>query len=111
MSAIGDRIKGERARLKLSQPAFGELAGATKWTVINWEKGESSPDAGQLARLGEAGMDVLYVVTGVRGGVAGGAPAFVVSDQEQEIVKSWRLLDKVGRAAVEQMLAALTTGR
>lgn len=70
MSLIGQRIKEERGRLRLSQPAFGEIAGATKWTVINWEKGESAPDAMQLAALGAAGMDVTYVVTGVRGGAS-----------------------------------------
>lgn len=65
MLTIGDRLKSERAKLGLSQPALGEIVGAAKRTVIDWEKGATSPTAAQLAALSEAGVDVLFVVTGV----------------------------------------------
>jgi len=63
---IGMRLREERERLGYTQPAFAELAGAKKRTLIDWEKGVSSPTAVQLARLSEAGVDALYVVTGTR---------------------------------------------
>jgi transcriptional regulator with XRE-family HTH domain len=66
MTPLGERIKAERARLGMSQPAFGEIVKATKWTVWNWEKGDSAPDANQLAALAAVGLDVAYVVTGLR---------------------------------------------
>lgn len=65
----GERIKEERERLGLSQAEFAALAGAHRKSQGNYESGERSPDANYLAALAAAGVDVLYVVTGVRGGV------------------------------------------
>ena len=64
---IGERLKEERKRLGLTQPGLAEIAGAAKRTVIDWEKGVSSPTAAQLEALSRVGMDVLFVVTGIRG--------------------------------------------
>ena len=61
-----ERFKSERDRLALTQPRVAELAGVGKTTVINWEKGLSSPTAVQLSALAEVGFDVLYVITGQR---------------------------------------------
>lgn len=61
------RLRWERDRLGLTQPQFAEIAGAAKRTVIDWEKGVSSPTGVQLARLASAGVDVLYVLTGEHG--------------------------------------------
>lgn len=63
---IGERLRDERERLGLTQPAFAEAAGSKKRTLIDWEKGVSSPTAVQLAGLAELGVDVLYVITGLR---------------------------------------------
>ncbi len=63
---IGARIKEERTRLDLNQPDFGAIAGASKRTVIEWEKDNSSPTAVQLSALASAGVDVTYVITGIR---------------------------------------------
>lgn len=67
---IGMRLKEERERLGLTQPQFGEAAGAAKRTVIEWEKGATSPSTVQLAALGEIGVDTHYVLTGERVGTA-----------------------------------------
>lgn len=63
---IGDRLKSERERLSHTQPTLAEYAGAKKRTVIDWEKGVSSPTAVQLSALAAIGVDVQYVITGVR---------------------------------------------
>lgn len=63
---IGERLREERERLKLTQPVFADAAGAKKRTLIDWEQGISSPTAVQLSGLGKIGVDVLYVVTGTR---------------------------------------------
>ena len=63
---IGKRLKEERQRAGLSQPALAAIAGASKSAVISWEKGTSAPTATALAELADAGIDVLYVVTGKR---------------------------------------------
>ena len=63
---IGDRLKEERERLGLTQPAFAEIAGVSKRTVIDWQNGVSSPTATQLAALMAAGLDGAYLLTGLR---------------------------------------------
>lgn len=60
---LGQRLKEERERARFTQPQLADLAGAAKRTVVDWEKGASSPTAVQLARLADAGIDVLYVIT------------------------------------------------
>lgn len=63
---IGERIKEERDRLGLNQPDFAEIAGAKKRTLIEWEKGSTSPTAVQLSALYAAGVDTHYILTGQR---------------------------------------------
>jgi len=63
---IGVRLKEERERLCLTQPDFAQAAGAGKRTLIEWEKGTTSPNAVQLSALEEIGVDVYYVLTGKR---------------------------------------------
>ena len=63
---IGTRLKEERERLDLTQPAFALIAGASKRTLVDWEQGKTSPNAVQLSALSAAGVDIQYVVTGIR---------------------------------------------
>lgn len=63
---IGIRLKEERERIGLTQDAFALLVNAGRRTVIDWEKGRTSPNAVQLSALAEAGMDMTYVLTGQR---------------------------------------------
>jgi gp16 family phage-associated protein len=64
--SIGSRLTKERDRLGLTIPELAEIAGVKKNTVISWQKDVSSPPAAKLAALGEAGVDLLYVLKGVR---------------------------------------------
>lgn len=63
---INEHLKEERVRLGLNQPDFAAAAGAAKRTLIDWEKGATSPSAVQLSALSEIGVDVLYVLIGQR---------------------------------------------
>lgn len=65
---IGERLKEERLRIGLTQPVFAGYCGAKKRTLIEWEKGSTSPNAVQLSALVAIGVDVLYVLTGDRAG-------------------------------------------
>lgn len=64
--SVGERLKEERERLGLTQPAFAAVAGASKRTLIDWEKGATSPSAVQLSAIAVVGADVLYILTGQR---------------------------------------------
>lgn len=78
MFTIGARVKEERERLEMTIPEFADAAGVKKNTVIDWQKDVSSPPAARLAALASAGLDVLYVITGVRGAPLGGEEALLL---------------------------------
>lgn len=63
---IGQRLREERVRLKLTQPQFAALGGVEKGAQIRYESGKGSPSASHLAAAAERGLDVLYVITGRR---------------------------------------------
>lgn len=63
---IHGRLLEERQRLALNQSEMAEIGGVSKNTQINYEAGRSAPDARYLAALSQHGLDVLYVVRGVR---------------------------------------------
>lgn len=64
--ALCSRLKEERERLGYSQTAFAELVGASKRSQIGWEQGRSFPDASVLEVWAGYGVDVLYVLTGIK---------------------------------------------
>lgn len=66
MDDIHGRLREERERLKLSQTAFGALAGASKPSQVRYENGERTPDVRYLSALAKHGVDVMYVLTGQR---------------------------------------------
>lgn len=63
---IGTRLKEERERLKLSQTALADAVGTTKKTQIDYEKDNTQPKAMYMAKVAEMGVDVAYVITGMR---------------------------------------------
>lgn len=99
-NSIGIRLREERERLGLSQAAMGEIAGIRKQTQLKYEKGDSSPDATYLAALSKFGLDVLYVILGVRSIAS-------LTKEEDELLASYRAAPIAVKAAA---LAALTAG-
>ena len=99
---IGDRLKEERERLGFSQTEFAAVAGASKNSQYNYEKGDRSPDAEYLAAVAERGVDILYVVIGQRLPVA--EPT--LSADEVEMVEHVRALDDDDKGAVKRLLRA-----
>lgn len=68
MGNIFDRLKEERDRLGLNQTQLAESIDIGRNTVVNWERGASSPSAQQLAVMSAHGFDAMYIVTGERQG-------------------------------------------
>ncbi|WP_154662585.1 helix-turn-helix domain-containing protein [Solimonas flava] len=100
----GERLREERTRLGLSQPAFGEIAGAAKRTVIDWEKGVSSPTVMQLSALMAAGVDALYVLTGVRAELDSNLrPAIDAAEAVAIVVELLDEFDLQGKLAIDQI--------
>lgn len=102
---VGERLRAERERLNMSQPAFAGLAGTSKQTLFSWERGKTAPDAHQLAAFAEAGVDVLYVVTGGRD------PSLPALDgAERVLVDSYRRCNAQAQANLIQTAALLAAG-
>ncbi len=99
---IGERIKEERERLGMTQPEFAAAAGAAKRTLIEWEKGSTSPTAVQLSALVVAGVDALYILTGQRG-----APSVPLAPDEAALLDNYRNSPPAGRDALKATSAAL----
>lgn len=64
MFSIGQRLREERERLKLSQEGLGEKLGVDRKVIRNYEGDKTSPRADQLATLMALGADVLYIISG-----------------------------------------------
>jgi len=86
MSTIGDRLKNERKRLGYSQENFAAVAGVTRRPYAEWESGNTSPTAMQLALIGAAGADVFYIVMGDRDA----PPPLALSAEEQLLLDRYR---------------------
>ncbi|OCG02933.1 helix-turn-helix domain-containing protein [Gilliamella sp. wkB112] len=97
---IGLRLKEERERMGLSQVAMGEIANVKKLTQLNYEKGERFPDALYLSTLANFGLDVQYVVTGIR-------TTSNLSVDEQDLIDKFRTAPLAVKAAT---LGALMAG-
>lgn len=64
--SIGERLKEEREKLQYSQIEMAVGAGVKRNAQGNYEKGERAPDANYLAAIAILGVDIKYVITGVR---------------------------------------------
>lgn len=100
---IGDRLKDERIRLGLNQAELGALAGVTKTTQFNYEKGARNPDSAYLAAVAAAGVDVLYVLTGQRTP----EPEAALEMREKAVLDNYRALTEEDKAAVQRLTDAL----
>ncbi|MEZ3134263.1 transcriptional regulator [Stutzerimonas kunmingensis] len=100
---IGERLKEERSRLKLSQTDLGAIGGVGKTTQINYEKEAGSPDGRYLAAVAAAGVDVLYVITGERKP----QPADSISAREATLLGFFRQLPENEQANLVRTASAL----
>ena len=66
MVSIGERLRAERERLGLSQASFAALGGQGMRSQGRYESGERFPDAEYLSQISEAGVDLMYILTGER---------------------------------------------
>ena len=63
---IGARLKSERLRLGLSQATIGAIGGVEVNAQRRYENGTRFPRADYLALIAQSGVDVLFVITGMR---------------------------------------------
>lgn len=79
------------------------MSGVTKTSLFNYEKGDRSPDAVYLAALAAIGLDVSYVVTGVRTPQASDA----LSREEARVVSYFRRMPETDKESVLRLTFAM----
>ena len=103
---IGLRIKEERERLSLTQQGLADAIQLAKRPLIDWEKGRTSPNAVQLSALSGLGVDVLYIVTGVRNA---SLPAISTTSsltkRQSALLDNYENTDEAGKKIIEATAA------
>ncbi|MBM1191701.1 helix-turn-helix transcriptional regulator [Pseudomonas weihenstephanensis] len=101
--SAGERLREERMLLGLKQDEFAQLGGVNRNTQGSYEKGERNPDTAYLSAVAAAGVDVLYVLTGVRAtrAVEG------LSSSEERLVSLYRQLTEDDQKAVHRIVGAM----
>ena len=100
--SFGGRLKEERKRLKLTQPQLAEKAGTTKSTQLLYEKDTIKANSEYLAAIAKIGIDVVYVLTGVRGGM-------LLTAEEATLLTRYRSASVTLRSAAMAVLGATDT--
>lgn len=108
MVNIGDRLKEERERLRMTQESFSVAGGAGKRAYIRYEQGERLPDAGFLAALSASGADVLYIVTGQRSQAL--PPEATLPQDEGALLVAYRACSPEARRNLIATAALLSAG-
>lgn len=99
LMTIGGRLSAERQRLKFTVADFGLQCGVTKQTQIKYEANANHPDTRYLEAAIEKGLDVLYLLTGRRGG----GP---MSDEHQNLIEAYEAATPQLRLAAFAVLAS-----
>ncbi|UML92126.1 helix-turn-helix domain-containing protein [Shewanella xiamenensis] len=100
MTDIGTRLRDERIRLGLSQTEFGTYGGVRKNTQSKYESNERAPDALYLANVAKHGVDVQYVITGVKKAEA--------DDDVSQLLAGWTSLADSQKKLILDLLSELT---
>jgi transcriptional regulator with XRE-family HTH domain len=64
--SLGGRLKEERERLGMTQAAFRDACGASKTAQFYFETDRQVPGGAYLLAASDAGVDIGYVLVGVR---------------------------------------------
>lgn len=99
----GERLRQERSRLGLRQDDLARLGGVNRNTQGSYEKGERNPDVAYLAAVATQGVDVRYVITGVRS-VDDGAS---LGEAEQRLLARYRSLAVSDQEIVQRVVEAM----
>lgn len=94
---VAGRLREEREKLGLSQGDMAELGGTKSRTYQDWERAIAGVSTEFLALAALRGLDVTYVLTGVRGNTG------VLSPDESTLVERLRNGSPVLRGYLQEM--------
>lgn len=87
----------------MNQSDFGSAGGVLKQAQSNYEKGLRYPDASYLAGIAEAGVDVLYLLTGR----ASDPATLALEPDEERLLAGFRELKAREQRGVLALVAAI----
>ncbi|WP_245841351.1 helix-turn-helix domain-containing protein [Pseudomonas abyssi] len=100
---IGARLQEERQRVGLTQGEFAEKIGVAKRTLAGYEAGTGEIGATALDAARLVGVDVLYVVSGIRAPT----PESSLSEPEARLVEDFRKMRSADQGSAQRMVSAL----
>jgi len=65
-AGLGQRLKEERKRLKWSQTEMGQIGGIGRLAQLQYESEATAPTTRYLSLIGARGVNLAYVVLGIR---------------------------------------------
>jgi transcriptional regulator with XRE-family HTH domain len=101
MKNVGRRLREERARLGWSVENFSEKSGIHPTSLGNYERGDRAPNAILLLVWHDIGIDIGYVLVGVRWSGS-------LSGIDQQIIDKFNQLDGQEQDIVFALLCKLT---
>jgi len=94
---LGQRLREERKRLLSSQRELADVCNITREAIGRYERGENIPGGDVLAKMAEAGADVLYILTGNRTPLPG------LTHEESALLDNYRHSPPDGRKSIENI--------
>lgn len=101
LDQLGRRLRQERVRLGLDQTDFGAMVAISKNSQSAYEGGKTSPTAEYLLKLAVHGVDIGYVLTGLR---SDGSVGMI----EKQILEMFGQLDESEKGVIFNLLCLLT---
>ena len=98
--SFGARLREERKRLGFKQAEFAALVGTDVPKQSLYENGHRQLRAAYLSRIAEAGVDVVYVLTGRRS-------EGLLGEEASAFVAAYLELPEELRTSVERLLGGL----
>lgn len=102
-NSAGERLREERTRLGLKQEDLAVSGGVNRNTQGSYERGARNPDTAYLAAVAALGIDVLYVILGVRSP----EPLADLSADDEQLLRRYRSIPADDQKAVRRFVKAM----
>lgn len=97
MTQLNENIRVIRERAGLSQSEFAKIGGVSLTSQQHYERGSRVPDANYLARLHDAGLDVMYFFSGKTN-------ISYLTQEESQLLTVWHAADLSRKTAAYNAL-------
>ena len=95
----GERLREERERLGWTQVDAADTAGIRREMWGRYERGVAAPGADVLQALARSGVDIMYLLSGVR--------SSALTPEEAALLDNYRHVDREDQAAARRLLDSL----